>query len=282
MNLARLVAKSLLPILAALLLAGCERDEPSRSVSAQGETARSGETAQVGAPRDGGWRSLADLTSGGRIGVIMGTVMSVHADRNFPRAKLTTFNSTTDQIVAVKTGKVDAGIFDSISARAIIHAHPDLAILDEGFLTYPLGIGFRQDRDGLRERFNRYLTRLRASGGYEEIQRRWFSGDPEGVTMPDYPVQAPREHYVLGVSVADLPWVGFKDGRYVGFDLEILQRFAAEEGIAFTIQSLDFGALIPALAAGKVDLITDGLAITPERAKAVDFPPLMARDRQRW
>ena len=271
MNLARIFASLWTLTLPVLLLAGCERDDPSQSVSAQGETARSAESAQVGGSVDGGWRSLADLATGGRIGVILGTVMSVHAEQTFPHARLTTFNSTTDQIVAVKTGKVDAGIFDSISARAIIHAHPDLAILEEGFLTYPLGIGFRQDRDGLRERFDRYLTRLRASGGYEEIHRRWFSGDPEGVTMPDYPVRAPQERYVLGVSVADLPYVAFKDGRYVGFDLEILQRFAAEEGIAFQIQSLDFGALIPALAAGKVDLITDGLAITPERAKAVDF-----------
>ena len=271
MNLARLVATLLFPILAALLLAGCERDDPSQSVSAQGETARSAVTAEVGAMVDGGWRSLADLVTGGRIGVILGTVMSVHAEQNFPHARLTTYNSTTDQIVAVKTGKVDAGIFDSISARAIINAHPELAILDEGFLTYPLGIGFRQDRGELRERFDRYLTRLRASGAYAEIHRRWFSGDPEGVTMPDYPVQAPKEVYLLGVSVADLPYAAFKDGRYIGFDLEILQRFAAEEGITFQIQSLDFGALIPALAAGKVDLITDGLAITPERAKAVDF-----------
>lgn len=271
MNLARIFASLWTLTLAVLLLAGCERDDPSQSVSAQGETARSAESAQVGGSVDGGWRSLADLATGGRIGVILGTVMSVHAEQDFPHARLTTFNSTTDQIVAVKTGKVDAGIFDSISARAIVHAHPDLAILEEGFLTYPLGIGFHQDRDALRERFDRYLTRLRASGAYAEIHRRWFSGDPEGVTMPDYPVQAPQEDYVLGVSVADLPYVAFKDGRYVGFDLEILQRFAAEEGIAFQIQSLDFGALIPALAAGKVDLITDGLAITPERAKAVDF-----------
>jgi len=265
MNLPRLLSATLLLILTALLLTGCERDQASQAVAAPGEAARTGAAA------GGGWRSLADLATGGRIGVILGTIMSVHAEQSFPQAKITTFNSTTDQIVAVKTGKVDAGIFDSISARAIIQAHPDLAILEEGFLTYPLGIGFRQDRDELRERFDRFMARLIATGVYDEIHRRWFSGDPEGVTMPDYPVQTPKEGYVLGVSVADLPWVAFKDGRYVGFDIETLQRFAAEEGIAFTIQSLDFGALIPALAAGKVDLITDGLAITPERAKAVDF-----------
>ncbi len=41
MNLARLVASLWFLTLAALLLAGCERGDPSRAVSAQGETARS-------------------------------------------------------------------------------------------------------------------------------------------------------------------------------------------------------------------------------------------------
>jgi hypothetical protein len=49
MNLARLVATRLFLIQAALLLVGCERDEPSRKVAAQGETARRGETARVAA-----------------------------------------------------------------------------------------------------------------------------------------------------------------------------------------------------------------------------------------
>jgi polar amino acid transport system substrate-binding protein len=69
---------------------------------------------------------------------------------------VTTFNSTTDQVVALKTGKVDTALFDAISARAIIRTHPDLGILDEGFFSYPLGMGFRRDRSELRARFDRY------------------------------------------------------------------------------------------------------------------------------
>jgi ABC-type amino acid transport substrate-binding protein len=58
--------------------------------------------------------------------------------------------------------------------------------------------------------------------------------------------------------------------------------FAAEEAIGLEILSLDFGALIPALAAGKVDIITDGLAITAERRKAVDFSIALRPGAARW
>ncbi|MFZ1574636.1 MAG: transporter substrate-binding domain-containing protein, partial [Chromatiaceae bacterium] len=273
-------------LLASLTLLSCDQGSQNpTSVGAGGErrsaptklAAAAGQSGGTGS-RAGGWRSLDDLARG-RMGVILGTVFAPYVEQAYPQARVTTFNSTTDQVIALKTGKVDTAIFDAISAQAIIKAHPELGILDEGFLIYPLGIGFRRDRSELRERFDRFLERLHANGGYEEMERRWFAGNPEQAVMPDYPVRDPKERYVLGASVADLPYVAFKDGRYVGLDIEILQRFAAEEGLGLEILSLDFGALIPALAAGKVDIITDGIAITAERRKAVDFSTPYAQGR---
>ena len=280
-----LIARCLL-VLAALALVACDRESPPAASGGAGVAGAPARTELAATPgQDGGapsqargWTSLGDLAQG-RIGVILGTVFAPYVEQNYPQARVTTFNSTTDQVVALKTGKVDTALFDAISARAIIRAHPDLGILDEGFFSYPLGMGFRRDRSELRARFDRYLERLGASGGLEALHHRWLSGDPEAVVMPDYPVRDPRERYVLGVSVADLPYVAFKDGRYVGLDIELLQRFAAEEGIQLEILSLDFGALIPALAAGKVDIITDGMAITAERRKAVDFSAPYAQGR---
>jgi polar amino acid transport system substrate-binding protein len=258
------IARCLL-LLASLILMSCDRGSPQPTSGGAGQ---SGGTAG----QDRGWASLGDLAQAqGRIGVILGTVFAPYVEQTFPQARVTTFNSTTDQVVALKTGKVDTGLFDAISAQTLIRAHPELGILDEGFFTYPLGIGFRRDRAELRERFNRFLERLRADGGFEEIQHRWLVADPEQAVMPDFAVTDPRDDYVLGVSVADLPYVAIKDDRYVGLDIEILQRFAAEEAIGLEILSLDFGALIPALAAGKVDIITDGMAITAERSRALDF-----------
>ena len=264
-----------LSLVALLGLGGCESDAPSgpggskitQGLDVAADHAQAQAAVEHAAP---GWRSLDDLAHG-RIGVIMGTVMSLHVEQALPEAKHTILNGSADLIAAIKSDKVDAGIFDAISAQAIIQAHPELAVLDDDLFAYDLGIGFSRARPELRARFNAFLERIRADGRYAEIHHRWFDGDPEQVQMPDLKASDPKERYILGLSIADLPYVAYKDGRYVGFDVEILQAFAAEEDIELLIQALDFGALIPALAAGKVDIITDGMAITPERAKAVDF-----------
>ena len=218
----------------------------------------------------GGWRSLADL-SRGRIGTVHGTVHAVYAQGAYPDAQVVTYNNTADLIAAVKGDKVDTALLDQISAREVIKAHGELGRLDEGFLRYPLGMGFGRRHAELRARYDRFLEKIRADGRYDEIRRRWFVDDPTRVEMPDHRAAAPTSRYTLGVSVGDLPFVEVVKGRYTGFDIELLELFAAGEGIAFDILSLDFGALIPALAAGKVDVITDGMSITEERKKAVDF-----------
>ena len=217
-----------------------------------------------------GWHSLDDLRTG-RIGYVTGMVFDGFLHQRYPDAKLPSFNNPSDLIQALKSGKIDAAVLARISSRAVVQVNPDLAILDDHFMSFPLGIGFRQDRDALRERFDRYLARIRADGRYATIHRRWFVDDPEQAVMPEHRPASPGERYVVAVAVADLPYIAYKDGRYIGFDIEILQGWAADENIDLQIQALDFGALLPSIAAGKADIIADGLAITEERRKAVDF-----------
>jgi polar amino acid transport system substrate-binding protein len=268
---ARLVLWLILPT--ALVLLSCKPAEVPRD---GGPVQTRGGTVPAAGPAGGeerpgaGWRALNDLAQG-RIGVIMGTLHAAYAERTYPRARVTAFNTTTDLIMALEGGKVDTALVDAISGQVVLQTHQDLGVLDDGFFVYPLGIGFRRDRAALRVRFDRFLERVRGDGRYAEMHRRWFAEDPERAQMPERRAKSPGERYVLGVAVADLPYVAYQDGRYVGFDIEVLEQFAADEGIDLEIRSLDFGALIPALVAGKVDLIADGIAITEERRKAVDF-----------
>ncbi|MBK5914207.1 ABC transporter permease subunit [Rhodocyclus purpureus] len=225
-----------------------------------------------------GWRSLADVSTG-RIGYVTGTVFDAHLHRHYPEARIVGYNNSTDLIQALKTDKLDAAILARISARAVVDQSAELALLDEAVMRFPLGIGFAKSRSGLRERFNAWLARARADGRYRTIHERWFVHDPEQAVMPVHEPVAPRERYVLAVSVADMPYVAYKDGRHVGFDIEILQTWAAEENIQLEIHTLDFGALLPAIASGKADLISDGIAITDERRKAVDFSDPYAEEQ---
>jgi polar amino acid transport system substrate-binding protein len=57
----------------------------------------------------------------------------------------------------------------------------------------------------------------------------------------------------------------------VGFDIELVERFAASQGKELKLASMEFGSLVPAVASGKVDLIISSIYITPERQERIDF-----------
>lgn len=225
-----------------------------------------------------GWHSLADIASG-RIGYVSGTVFDTYLHQHYTQARIVGYNNSTDLIQALQSGKLDAALVARISAQAMVKKTPELAMLGTAVMNFPLGIGFAKSRSDLRERFNAWLAQARADGRYQAMHARWFTGDPEQVVMPVQQAAAPRERYVLAVSVADMPYVAYKDGRHVGFDIEILQTWAADENIRLDIHTLDFGALLPAIASGKADLIADGIAITDERRKAVDFSAPYAEEQ---
>ncbi|MCQ2547643.1 MAG: basic amino acid ABC transporter substrate-binding protein [Clostridia bacterium] len=63
-----------------------------------------------------------------------------------------------------------------------------------------------------------------------------------------------------------------EDGNLVGFDMDLMNAIAEDQGFKVEYQALSFDALIPALEADQADLITAGMnAEDPERQEKVDF-----------
>lgn len=60
-------------------------------------------------------------------------------------------------------------------------------------------------------------------------------------------------------------------GNFVGFDIDILKAVCAQQGLTCTFVNQDFDGIIPALLAGKFDVIDSSLSITDERKKSIDF-----------
>lgn len=214
--------------------------------------------------------ALEDI-SDKRIGVFSGTIHDKYIQSNFPDAKIFRYNSTGDMILALKSLKIDAAIFDSFSANAIIKNNSDMAILTKDVLDVPLGVGFSKQNPKLRESFNKFLQGAQTDGTILKMRARWFENDPESAVMPDFDFSQGKEKVVLGVSVADLPYVAYMGNRYVGYDIEMISRFAQRENISLEIVTMEFSALVSALASGKVDMIADGIAITEERSRQIDF-----------
>lgn len=206
-----------------------------------------------------------------RIGVYTGTIYDKFAVEKFPDATIQRYNSIADFILALKNNKIDAAISNLYSVKNAMKSNPEIAILTDDVLTFPIGIGFGKSNADLRDRFNQYLKGIKEDGSFDAMHKKWFQNDPESVAMPEFEPSPSGEKIVLGVAVGDLPNVGYINGQYVGFDVELIQTFAQQEKLNLEIVSMDFGALVASLASGKVDMIADCIAITEERQAQVDF-----------
>jgi polar amino acid transport system substrate-binding protein len=60
-------------------------------------------------------------------------------------------------------------------------------------------------------------------------------------------------------------------GKIVGFDIDIMDAVCADIKATCTYVNQDFDGIIPALQAGKFDVIVSSLSITPERQQIIDF-----------
>lgn len=80
-------------------------------------------------------------------------------------------------------------------------------------------------------------------------------------TSPDYP---PYEYKDTAVSGNEI----------IGFDIDIAKYITQELGYELKVIGMDFNGLIPALQAGRADLVMAGMTPTAERKKNVDFSEL--------
>jgi len=210
---------------------------------------------------------VADKT----IGVYAGTIHDAFVEKKFPKAEIKRFNSPADIILNLKTKKVDVAFSDLSSALVQLKTNPEIGILTDDALSLPVAYGFNKNNPILREKFNKFLKSAKSDGTYDAVLKRWFIEDPEKAVMTKIELNANATEITLGVSVGDLPNVAIINGEYVGFDIELLKRFARSQGYNMKIITMEFASLIAALASGKVDIIADGICITEERRKQVAF-----------
>lgn len=78
--------------------------------------------------------------------------------------------------------------------------------------------------------------------------------------------------YIVGID-GEYPPYSFidKNGTPQGFDVESIQWIADNMGFEVKIQPLAWDGIIPALQAGKIDMVYSGMTITDERKEVVNF-----------
>ena len=86
---------------------------------------------------------LEDLTNK-RIGVGSGTVYDKFVVEKFPAATAVRYIEQADLILAIKGEKIDAAITNFAAAKVMLKESPEIGILTDQVLSFPVGMGFQQ------------------------------------------------------------------------------------------------------------------------------------------
>ena len=80
-----------------------------------------------------------------------------------------------------------------------------------------------------------------------------------------------RGRLLVGMSTF-VPWgMRDKNGDLIGWEVDVSKQIAKDIGVEVDLVPTAFDGIIPALIAGKFDLIATGLTITPKRALTINF-----------
>lgn len=216
--------------------------------------------------------NLSNLDGGRVFAVAAGTAADQMVLQRFPDAKLIYFNNVLHCALAVKEGKADATAYDLPVLVNIAAKIDGLRVLDELIMKDQYGFAVRKDDTALKEIMDQVLSDIQSDGTYEAMSARWFPRAGTPGPMPDIPENGSGGELVFGTAAVTEPmsFVG-ENQQVIGFDIEFATRIAAKAGKKLNIVNMEFGAMLPALISGKVDMIGAGLSITEERAKSVLF-----------
>ncbi|MBQ9008886.1 MAG: transporter substrate-binding domain-containing protein [Clostridia bacterium] len=223
------------------------------------------------------WTALACAEAGGlaamngkRIGVQTGTNFDEMIQKHLPESKIEYYNSRTDLLAALEGHKIDGFVVDEPVAEILMRESSRVTYLPEYLDNYEFAAVFRKGTEGekLRDQFNVFLSGA-VNGTLDELEKKWFAEDESTKTMPDIrKLPATNGTMRVATELGYVPFDYFRDGTAVGYDMELAYLFCESCGYGLEFLNMNFDGILPALQAGKCDLVLAGVSITPERAES--------------
>ena len=104
--------------------------------------------------------------------------------------------AAADIALAVKTGKIDAALYDEVPLLNMLRDDPALGILGDSLFSFSVGAGFSKNDPALRRNFDRFLAEIKRNGIHAGMVDRWIrKGESR---MPELPTRGPAAYLRLG------------------------------------------------------------------------------------
>lgn len=220
----------------------------------------------------GGDKTNVEDYKNSKVGIMTGSYQSTIIGDFFPDATILEYNNPADMLYALTENKIDITMIDASSYTCALWEGLQISRLDEVAETSSYGIIFpKGQQQELRLQVNAFLAKIKENGTYDKLNEKWF-GNKEPAEFLD-PEALTGTNGTLRVIVNNelKPFGYIKNGKLVGYDVEILTLFAEEYGYRLDITSVPFQSLLAGVSGGAYQLGISGLTITEERMETFDF-----------
>ena len=223
--------------------------------------------------------SIEEL-NGRDMGCMSGSIFDVLIQEKFPDSQIIYFGSRSELLLGLTSGKIDGFISDEPVAMMMLSQNEAVTYLDEAVGSVDYGICFSDDAKEIMVKFNEYLAKVTSNGHIKELQEKWIN--PEGNTKKKVELELTGENGTIDcVTTPDAaPFSFISNNIFQGYEVELLNEFCYEYGYDLKISTVSFDALLTSVAMNKYDVAFNGIYITEERAKSVNFctPTFQGRD----
>ena len=211
--------------------------------------------------------------NGKRLGVMVGPLMEDAAAKYLPDCEVFLFNGYPDCVAALLAGKIDAFLGDEPGIKALHFEQPEIDYIHDSLTENNYSFAFRKNDPAgaaLCREFNDFLAKCWDNGTMQELDEIWFGTEDARKVVDMSDLSGTKGTIRVVTTSTDMPWSYIKDGKNVGYDIDLVVRFCRDRGYALELGDVDFAGRIPAVQSGKYDFTTD-MNVTPEREEQVLF-----------
>lgn len=225
-----------------------------------------------------------------KIGTQKGTTNYEEAVKLLGEARVVAYDGFGDAVQALINKDVAAVMIDDTAGQGYVGVNADKTkMLPESIVSQPLGFIFTPGSKYVAP-FNAALASMRADGTLQKLQDKWFPKGKEVISYDQigpgaYGTPAPTpgasgalpdlggKEVTVAIEDAYIPfnYVRLDNGKAEGWDYDALAAICKLLNCTPVYKEIGWDSMITAVSQGQFDLAADGITITDDRAKVVDF-----------
>lgn len=216
--------------------------------------------------------------NGKKIGILLGSVFEGITNEYLANYESIYYDDNDLIFEDLSKGKIDGFVFDEFLAKEYLDKYDNLKFINKLLSYDKYGFAFRKEgtQDKLDE-FNNYLKEITKNGELKKIDDFWMSGNEIDYSKVDIDFDTlPNingELNVLTMDIEPAPFLYKYNDKYVGYEADILYRFAKEKGYSINISARSFTNIFDTLnnPENNFDVLIGCVTINEERKQYCNF-----------